>query len=191
MTSKPRKGNLLTESESVQLQAQRWVMDRTESIKGNIRDKNLSTDELIDACARLLLALEMVEQRAPNRQVDEFLLSVLASRSENRPETDPIAWLEQFGADNLAASFLLPILRQTGANSRSKAAQKAAQVRHAYNPAKDLVRGEWVKWKAGEAVHKNQAAFAQAMLRMWPRDLTNPQVIEGWCRAWKKDVPAA
>lgn len=191
MTTKPRTGNLLTDSEALQLRARRWVTERTESIKSNIRARNLSTDELIDACAGLLLALEMAEQRVSNAEGGEFMLSALAARSENRPETDPVAWLEQLGAENQAASLLLPILRTVGANTRSKAARKAAQVRHAFNPAKDLVREEWLKWRAGETVHKNQAAFALAMHRMWPRDLTSVQVIEGWCRGWKKDAQTA
>ncbi len=55
--------------------------------------------------------------------------------------------------------------------------------------AKREIRGEWVKWQAGQELHANQAAFARAMCVRHP-EIKSPSTVEDWARKWTKERKA-
>ncbi|CAJ2959192.1 Uncharacterised protein [Burkholderia pseudomallei] len=72
---------------------------------------------------------------------------------------------------------------------RTEMAREAAIKRHRTSPksaAKARVYARWENWKANRERHRSIAQFAQVMVNAFP-EIENPQTVERWVRAWRKD----
>lgn len=74
-------------------------------------------------------------------------------------------------------------------NLPRKLASDAAKARHADSAKaqeKETMKAYWKDWQANPTRYRTTAAFARDMLEKFP-DWCNQKVIEGFCRAWRKE----
>lgn len=76
-------------------------------------------------------------------------------------------------------------LRKKFATERAKNAAAAKLANDKSQTEKTFVYGCWQEWQSGKTIYKGKAAFARDMLEKC-ENLTNQNVIEGWCRMWEK-----